>query len=217
LSDSLSWVHGKHTVKFGGEFRRNDANAYTLSPGSFTFATIAAFLADQAIGFTANASDRSSRIFVNDLGAYMQDSYKVIPNVMLEFGLRYDWNGTPVEAESRFVEFDPATVSLVEVGRPAGPTEAYNQSALNIEPRVGFSWDLFKSGKTVLRSAYALQNDAPTTAAATPLASNPPFADPVSFSPTASVPYGSFTNAYSAAGGVVSPTTIVPNYKSDYV
>ena len=217
LSDSLSWVRGKHTVKFGGEFRRNDANAYTLTPGSFTFATIAAFMADQATGFTANASDRSSRIFVNDLGAYVQDSYKVLPNVMLEFGLRYDWNGTPVEAENRFVEFDPATVSLVEVGRPGGPTKAYNQSTLNFEPRVGFSWDLFKSGKTVLRSAYALQNDAPTTAAATPLASNPPFADPVSFSPSASVPFVSFTNAYSAAGGVVSPTTIVPNYKSDYV
>jgi len=41
-------------------------------------------------------------------------------------GLRYDWNGTPVEAENRFVVFDPVADSLVRVGA-GGPSKAYSR------------------------------------------------------------------------------------------
>ncbi len=120
LGDSLNWVRGKHTIKFGREFRRNDNNNYSYTPGTFTFPSITAFINEQANGFTANPSNRASRIFVNALGAFVQDSYKVLPNFLLELGLRYDWNGTPVEAENRFVVFDPLTASLVRVWQLLG-------------------------------------------------------------------------------------------------
>ena len=217
LSDTLNWVHGKHSIKFGGEFRRNDNNNYSYTPGSFSFPSIAAFIADQANAFSANPSNRSSRIFVNMLGAFVQDSYKVKPNFMLELGLRYDWYGTPDEAENRFVVFQPTTDSLVQVGSTGGPSKAYNQNALNFEPRVGFSWDVFKTGKTVVRSAYAIETDGPNTGQVVPLAQNPPFAFPVSFSPTAAVPFVSLTDAFAAVGGIVSPTSVAHNYKNDYV
>jgi hypothetical protein len=45
---------------------------------------------------------------------------------------------------------------------------------------------------------------------------SPPFAFPLSFSPTAAIPYVSFTNAFEAAGGIVSPTSVAHNYKVDY-
>ena len=51
LSDGLNWVHGKHSIKFGGEFRRNDNNNYSYTPGTFTFPTITAFINDQATAF----------------------------------------------------------------------------------------------------------------------------------------------------------------------
>ena len=217
LSDSLNWVHGKHTIKWGGEYRLNTNNNYSYTPGTFTFPTIAAFIADQATGFTANPSNRASRIRMNALGLFVQDNYKIRSNFLLEFGLRYDWNGTPTEAENRFVVFNTDTTSLNQVGVPGGPSKAYNQNALNFEPRVGFSWDVFSTGKTVLRSAYAIQTDSPNTGQVIPLAQNPPFATPVSFSPTAKVPYVSFTNAYQAASGILSPTSITNNYKNDYI
>jgi hypothetical protein len=217
LSDSLNWVHGKHTIKWGGEYRLNTNNNYSYTPGTFTFPTIAAFIADQATGFTANPSNRASRIRMNALGLFVQDSYKVRPNFLLEFGLRYDWNGTPSEAENRFVVFNTDATSLTQVGGPGGPSKAYNENALNFEPRVGFSWDVFSTGKTVLRSAYAIQTDSPNTGQVIPLAQNPPFATPVSFSPTAKVPYVSLTNAYQAASGILSPTSITNNYKNDYI
>ncbi|MBV8732829.1 MAG: TonB-dependent receptor, partial [Acidobacteriia bacterium] len=129
-SDTVSWIHGKHSIKFGGEFRRNDNNNWSYTPGVFTFPSVTAFINDQANAFTANPSNRASRIFVDQLGAFVQDSYKIKPYLLLELGLRYDWNGTPVEAENRFVVFDPTTVSLEEVGKNGGPGLAYNQNAL---------------------------------------------------------------------------------------
>jgi len=138
FSDSLNWIHGNHSFKFGGEYRRTNNNNFTYTPGTFGFASIAAFLADQANAFTANPSNRASRIYVNALGAFVQDSFKVKPNLLLELGLRYDWNGTPTEAANRFVVFDPVADSLVQIGK--GVDKAYQQNALNFEPRVGFSW-----------------------------------------------------------------------------
>jgi hypothetical protein len=217
LSDGLSWVRGKHTIKFGGEFRRENNNNYSYTPGTFSFPSITAFINDQANSFSTNPSNRASRIYVNALGAYVQDSYKFLPNFTIELGLRYDWNGTPVEAQNRFVVFNPVADTLLHVGGGNGTqSQAYNQNALNFEPRVGFAWDVFKTGKTVVRSGYGIIVDSPNTGQVVPLAQNPPNAFPVSFSPTASLPSVSFQNAFAAAGGIVSPTSIINNYKNDY-
>lgn len=214
LSDTLTWTHGKHSVKMGGEFRRADSNINGYTPGSFTFASITAFINDQATGFTANASDGASRSFTNALGFFVQDSYKVTRTLLLQLGMRYDWNGTPVEAENRFVVFDPTTVSLLQVGKQLGTV--YNQSAENFQPRLGFAWNPFGRSKTVIRSAYAIMTDQPSSSLITPIARNPPFAFPISFSPTASVPFVSFSDAYTLASGSVSPTSIAHNYKDGY-
>jgi hypothetical protein len=210
LSDSLNWVRGKHSIKLGGEYRRINNNNFTYSPGSFTFSSITAFINDQATGFAANPSNQASRIYGNALGFFVQDSYRVLPNFMVVAGLRYDWNSTPTEGAGRFVVFDPTTRSLVP------STQPFNQS-LSFEPRLGFSWDVFGHGKAVIRAAYALQTDQPKTSLVAGLASNPPNAFPVSFSPTPATPFVTFSNAFALAGGSVSPTSIARNYKDAYV
>jgi hypothetical protein len=213
-SDTLNWVHGKHTVKFGGEYRRINVNSFTYTPGTFTFPNITAFLNDQANAFTANFSNRAARIYVNSIGAFVQDAYKVSPSVTLELGLRYDWYGTPTEARNRFVVFDPVSVSLTQVGH--GIDNAYNQSALNFQPRVGMAWDLFRNGKTVIRSAYAIMTDQPVTGLVGNLTGNPPLSFPVSFSPTAATPFVSLGNAFSVASGSVAPVSVSHSYKDSY-
>ncbi|MBZ5611572.1 MAG: TonB-dependent receptor [Acidobacteriia bacterium] len=211
LSDTLSWTHGHHAFKFGGEYRRIDNNNFSLTPGTFTFASVAAFLADQATGFTANTSNSASRIYVNSVGAFVVDQWKVMPRLMLDLGMRYDWYGTPSEAGGRFVVFNPAQAALALSSQP------YNQSALNFQPRVGLAWDVFGNGKTVVRSAYAIMTDQPITGIVTALTTNPPFALPVSFAPSTATPFVSFNNAYGAASGSVAPRTIAPDYKDAYV
>lgn len=213
-SDTLSWIHGKHSFKFGGEYRRIDNNNYTYTPGTFTFPSITAFLNDQASAFTANANNRANRIFVNSIGAFVQDTWKVSPGLTLELGLRYDWYGTPTEGRNRFVVFDPNTISLVQVGTN-GLSGPYNQSALNFQPRVGFAWDPFREGKTIIRSAFAVMTDQPITGLVNNLTANPPFSFPVSSTASASVPL-TLANAYTVSGGSVSPTSVTHSYKDSY-
>jgi hypothetical protein len=217
LSDTLTWVHGSHSIKLGGEFRRQNSDNFSYTPGTFSFASIATFLADQANGFTANTSDRSNRTYGNSLGAFVTDTWKATRTLSLSLGLRYDWYGTPTEAEGRFVVFNPAAGSLQNVGQPGGPSVAYNQSALNFEPRLGLAWDPFKNGKTVVRAAYAIMTDQPTLGLVTGLAANPPYAFPISFSPSTATPFVTLGNAYTAAGGSVAPTSIAHGYKDAYV
>jgi hypothetical protein len=216
--DTLHWVRGKHTLSIGAMYRRIVNDNFTYTPGSFTFPSISAFLADQANAFTANPSNRASRIYVNSIGAFVQDAYHVTTHLMFELGLRYDWYGTPSEARNRFVEFVPSTDSLVQIGAPGSPYSIpYNQSNLNFQPRLGLAWDVFGNNKTVVRTAYAIMTDQPITGLVTGLASNPPFAFPVSFVPTTATPFVSLTNAYGLASGAVSPASVAHSYKDSYV
>jgi hypothetical protein len=216
FSDTMSWVHGKHIIKFGGEFRRQNSDNFSATPGTFSFPNIAAFLADQANSFSVTDSNRSNRTYGNSLGGFVTDTWKIAPAFTVTLGLRYDWYGTPTEAENRFVVFNPATDSLNQVGQNGGPALAYQQSALNFQPRVGISWDPFKNGKTVIRAGYAIMTDQPTLGLVTGLVGNPPNAFPVNYTP----PAGSFVtleNAFPLANGSVSPLSIAHNYHDAYV
>src|SRR6267378_4408833 len=62
----------------------------------------------------------ANRINENALEFFGQDSFKLKPFLTLELGLRYSWNMTPSESQSRFVNFDPATASLVRAPSPYG-------------------------------------------------------------------------------------------------
>ncbi len=214
VSDTLNYVRGRHTFKFGSEFRRFSNNNFGGDTGTFAFNTVTDFINGNAASFTVNPSFTPNRIYTSALGFFAQDSYKFRPFLTLELGLRYDWNGTPVEAQDRFVIFDPVTRSLLRQG--SGIDKVYNQNALNFEPRVGFAWDVFHNGKTVLRSAYAVQADQPVTNLVTGLAVNPPFSAPVAFNGPGTV---TFANAFTAAAaaGAFSLTSINHDFRNAYV
>ncbi len=216
-SDTLTWIHGRHTVKFGGEYRRQNSDNFSYTPGTFGFASITTFLADQANSFTANTSNRSNRTYGNSIGAFVTDAWKLRPTFTVTLGLRYDWYGTPTEAQNRFVVYDPATNTLQHVGQGSGPGLAYQQSAKNFQPRVGFAWDPFREGKTVIRSSYAIMTDQPTLGLVTGLAANPPYAFPIAYSPTAATPFVTLGNAYNFASGAVSPVSVAHSYHDAYV
>lgn len=216
VSDTLSYLRGRHSFKFGGELRRFYNNNFAQTVGSFGFANLTDFLNGQANAFAATLGNQSSSIVQGALGVFAQDSLKVKPNFTLELGLRYDWLMSPSERYDRFVVFDPATNSLNRVG--AGIDEIY-QANHAIQPRLGFAWDPFKDGKVSIRAGYAILADQPVTNLITGTATNPPLADPRNFSPPASNQglRTTFGNALSAAAAVgLAPNSVDHDFKNAY-
>jgi hypothetical protein len=213
IGDTLNYLRGPHSLKFGFEFRDFRNDNFSADPGQLTFNTTAHFISG-----TTDSSARTvgvaqaNRITQNALDFFAQDSYKLKPNLTLELGLRYAWNMTPNEARGRFVTFDPATASLIAMSDP------YSQNNKNFQPRVGFAWDVFHTGKTVLRSGYGFQVDQPITGIVTGLNSNPPFAVPIAVSGPPSQPLTTLGTFYDPKNATnVSPAVVNPNFKNAYV
>jgi outer membrane receptor protein involved in Fe transport len=209
FGDTLSYIHGRHTFKFGTEFRDFRNDNFNGDPGQITFNSVANFIAGNADSAANVVGNVANRINENALDFFAQDSWKLKPYLTLELGLRYAWNMTPSEAQNRFVNFIPNGLNgsmLVPGSQP------YGQNNKNFQPRVGFSWDLFHNGKTVLRAGYAFQVDQPITGFVTGLSSNPPFALPISV--TNQTPIGGLNAQFTGTPAVISPTVIDPNFKN---
>jgi outer membrane receptor protein involved in Fe transport len=217
VSDTLNYLRGNHSFKFGGELRRFYNNNTNRDTGTFTFASTATFLAGNANGFNATLGDVSSAITQGALGLFVQDNYKLRPNLTLELGLRYDWLMSPTERYNRFVDYVIQTNSLVQVNNGIAPV--YKTNWKNFQPRVGFAWDPFKNGKTSVRAGYAILTDQAVTNLVTGNASNPPFATTVALPST--VPTTQLFNAtdpgHAAPGSTVSPSSVDPGFDTAYV
>jgi len=214
VSDTLNYLRGSHSLKFGGEYRRFYNNNTNQDTGTFAFANMSAFLAGTANTFNVTLGDVSSAIAQGALGLFVQDNYKMRPNLTLELGLRYDWLMSPTERFNRFVDFVPETNSLVRVNGGIAPV--YHTSSKNFQPRVGFSWDPFKNGKTSIRGAYAILTDQPVTNLVTGNATNPPFATAVAL-PANTTTQLSNATAIAVPGATVSPSSSDPGFDNAYV
>ena len=211
VNDSFTYQRGSHSLKGGGEFRQFLNNNFRQGTGSFNFPTVAAFLAGTANSFSVTLGSQSSSIAEGALGFFVQDSYKARPNLMLEFGLRYEWNMTPTERYNRFIVFDPSTASLIRLGDPSD--EVYRQNNQNFQPRVGFAWDPFGDGKTSIRAAYALQTDQPMTSVVIGTTTNPPLAIPLTFN--GPIRLDNAINLGRPAG--LAPQSIARDFKNAYL
>jgi hypothetical protein len=162
--DSFSWKIDKHDVKFGGEFRRTSIQQHfdKYSRGRLSFPSLEALLeAAPSKGF-AYLGNTVRHTHQNGYGFYLQDSYHMTPRLTLNYGLRWDYNGVVAEKNNLFSNFIPTSATagnLVQVG-PGGLSKLYNPDHKNFAPRAGIAWDVFGTGKTVVRSGYGIFFDA---------------------------------------------------------
>lgn len=122
--DNLTWVRGRHTMKFGFSYHRyqkneNDAGA-NPSNGQFTFFGTdpngdqtfqqewASFLLGNVSEFRQTKLDIATKIRQRSLDFYGQDEYHIRPNFTLTYGVRFTHYGQPFDAEDRNTSFSPA-------------------------------------------------------------------------------------------------------------
>lgn len=209
LNDSVNFLKGRNAFVFGAEIRRAYNNNIAFNVGSLTFASLTDFLLDEADAFTTQLGSGNDKIVQQSVDGFVQDSFKWKPNLTVNVGLRYAWNGTPFEARSRFTNFDPTTGELISSPQP------YQTSNKNFQPRIGLAWDPFKDGKTSVRAAYAIMTQTPTTNVIVGLSGNPPFAVPISASSaTNSITIENPSTA--VVGTSLGPASINPQFDNSY-
>ncbi len=124
-----------------------------------------------------------------EFGAFVQDSYKILPNFTLSYGLRYQFNGVPYEVNNLLSTLftnpsEPAPFTFVIAGeKDKGLPPLYNNDWHDFEPRIGFAWDPFKRGKTSIRAGYGIFHDRVFGQLLGLTRGNPPFQQ-IFFAPT---------------------------------
>jgi Carboxypeptidase regulatory-like domain/TonB dependent receptor len=143
--DNVMKTAGKHTLHFGTQIRANRLNEWLRPQQTFYFASFSDLENDapfvlQKIGFPGFVGIRNS-----NWDFYFQDDWRVTRNFTLNFGLRYDYNTVWSENHNQQQNFDFATQSLLPASQ-----QAYNAPKGDFAPRLGFAWDPFGKGKTVI-------------------------------------------------------------------
>jgi len=170
VADTLSWVRGKHSLKFGIDFRRQQRNFFQTTAPAGWFGFYGSYTTDLTTGSGGNGlSDMLVGLptFIEqdtlqgeyptrywDLAGFVQDDYHVSPNLTLNLGLRYEVV-SPTNGRIGNFDFQKAVVLNAE-GPNAVPHAGVQFDKNNFGPRVGFAWSPFGGKRTVVRSAFGI-------------------------------------------------------------
>lgn len=177
--DNISWIRGKHAMKFGFEARKSSNYEVNLSTasGAFTFGTQPTGLPGNAatgnglasllIGFPTAFSESSTAVIDRSswyFAAFAQDDFTVRPNLTLNIGLRWETDTPMTDANQRMNSFDSHQINPVSgtpgvvkfVGLNGFPDKPYKTDLNNFGPRFGFAWKPFSAGRTVVRGGYGI-------------------------------------------------------------
>jgi hypothetical protein len=170
VADNFSKVLGNHTMKFGAEFHADQVNASPIAQfnGSFVFAgqETGVDFADFLVGVPSQYNQSQlNPFYARDkyFGVFAQDSWHVMPNLTLNYGLRWDRIAPWSEKYNQISTFVPGAQSVVFPGAPAGilypgdpgiPNTLAPIDALDFSPRIGIAWSPQAEDGTFFRKLF---------------------------------------------------------------
>jgi outer membrane receptor protein involved in Fe transport len=192
FQDTLSWIRGRHSFRFGGGLSRAQDNMSAFQyAGYVVFLNYPGLLYGQAplnpvlTLDLAGLTPRHWRVWDSDF--YVQDDVKLTSRLTLNLGFRFERLGDPGEINGRNSTMDPALIdpnppTVAEGGtlagivvssnfpgtRPAGVVSSGNNLGIKgvgqstVNPRVGFAWSLPGTNRLVLRGGYGIYHQRTT-------------------------------------------------------
>jgi hypothetical protein len=160
LVQTTSWNRGAHAVKFGADLRRLAPSiGGRLYGKTLVFPSITALTS----GIVPTAEIRQVDNYLEprylNFSAFVQDTWRIRGRLTLTYGLRWEVNPAPSEANGNLpltltgIE-DPPSARLAPRG-----TKLYRTSWDNLAPRLGISWQPFRSQATVIRAGVGIFYD----------------------------------------------------------
>jgi hypothetical protein len=201
VSETLSWIHGKHNLRVGGDYRRvhDDFLSSSNATGSFTFTGLftqnpandpnsgfafADFLLGLAQQTAINSAVAKSYLRDNVIDAFAMDDWRWLPSLTLNYGVRYEFFAPYTEKNGRLgaVLTNPAdgfaSQSEVLAGQSGLPAALVNPFTKAFAPRLGIAWRPPKLKQTVIRAGFGMNYTVGAYSTfATTMAHQPPFAN----------------------------------------
>jgi hypothetical protein len=165
LQDSVSYLMGKHSLKFGFEFAHIEADQCGCdNRGVISFRGNKAFagstpLEDYFAGLPTFANLLTGRPNVRMLwtnsAPYVQDDWRVTSKLMINLGLRYQYATPMHEATNHIGNFLPSA-GLVQQGQSGVGSTLFKSDPKDFSPRIGMAYDLTGKGTTVIRAGFSV-------------------------------------------------------------
>jgi hypothetical protein len=166
LYDDAFLTKGLHTVKFGFSMEKDELNETTATAdylGTFKFGSMALFLTNQPKSVVGSVPGLVSPRYMRTAiyGGYVQDDWRIRPRLTLNLGLRYEMSTIIKEKYGKTTNLPTLSSPFPDCGVIFGDCAAIapyfsNPTLRNFEPRVGFAWDPFGSGKTAVRGGFGM-------------------------------------------------------------
>ena len=222
-SASLSWVRGKHDLKFGGGYQHQGINVMQgiATNGFFVFApfpvtdAFASFLTGQPVVFLQGIGNFSRHIRGNSANGYVQDTFKVNSRFTINAGLRYELPQPYTETHNMLSLFEPGKQSTVMPSAPTGllypgdsgvPAGLIPTDKTAFAPRIGLAWSPDNQGNMLVTASYGIFYEPYYTGQGGPLQA-PISAPPYLGTPQVSLP--NFANPFNGnppTAGAFSPS-----------
>ncbi|WP_420236409.1 carboxypeptidase regulatory-like domain-containing protein [Telmatobacter bradus] len=164
VEEQIAYTRGNHTIQFGGIWQRQNAGRTRVTTQSFSYSTLAGFLADTPTTIQLNlyalpTGTKGFGLTDKQYGLYLQDDWKIFQRLTLNLGIRYDIFTVPQEYEGRIYNrgIDSSNPSLGPgYGAYRASNSMYGSDDNNVQPRVGFAWDPYGKGQTIVRGGFGV-------------------------------------------------------------